>query len=270
MASTAEARITARTGRPSAGESAPRAPAAPPTSGERAARSRGGDTDQARGSGVQHPRLEVTCRCSSPAAHEARGIVNAAGSLGHRKLWVRAKRTRPIDGTVGGMRRGNLIGRFAVLDPLLERGNHVERVWSFAAAAMAHSRRHEQSIRSVNLGDSAERVYDARVVLRTVRRRNLRIGPAVKLNELAAMVDERFQVGIQRIERVAIGFLRPREIAIEIELLDVPRGIVEDEETELIEPRGSSGLRPSQVSPSELAARQQAADLAPGRSIHAR
>ena len=56
---------------------------------------------------------------------------------------------------------------------------------------------------------------------------------------------------------------------VEVELLNVPRGIVEHEEAELIESGRPRGRRPAQVGPSELAARQQAGDLPLRRAVHA-
>ena len=92
----------------------------------------------------------------------------------------------------------------------------------------------------------------------------------MKLNQLAAVADERLQVRIERIERVAIDFFGARGIAFEVEVLDLPRRILEYKEPELVESGGASRRRPPQVGPPELAARQQAADAPPGGCIHAR
>ena len=49
---------------------------------------------------------------------------------------------------------------------------------------------------------------------------------------------------------------------VEIEVLDVPRRILENKEAELVEPGRARRRRPPKVGPPELAARQQAANLA--------
>ena len=57
----------------------------------------------------------------------------------NRNLRLRAERARAIDASIGCVRRDDVFGRLAVLDPRVQRANHVERVRSVAAAAVAHS-----------------------------------------------------------------------------------------------------------------------------------
>src|SRR5437667_189151 len=78
------------------------------------------------------------------------------------------------------------VGGLLVLDPLLERAQRVESIRAFAAAAMVHARRHEQSIRSVHLAGSTHRLQHAGVVVDAVVRGNAGIAPPVILQQLAA------------------------------------------------------------------------------------
>jgi len=67
----------------------------------------------------------------------------------------------------------------------------------------------------------------------------------VVLDQLSSALDERSQIGIQRVDRVVIGFFGPDDVGREVELLDFPAGILEDEETELVEAGRPRGRRPT-------------------------
>src|SRR6185369_2676340 len=100
------------------------------------------------------------------------------------------ERPGAIDGAVGGVRRDDLIRRLLLLDPLLESGDRIERIRTLAAAAVAHPRHHEQTIAVLQVG-LLERLRHAVEVIDAVARRNLRIAPAVILNQLAAAIEKR-------------------------------------------------------------------------------
>ena len=121
---------------------------------------------------------------------------------------------------------------------------------------------------SCDLAGAAKHLQHACVVLRAVAGRDLRIAPAVILNQLAAAIDERLQIRIERIDGVVVRFLRPHDVGIEIELLDIPARVVEHDEPELVESGRSSRCGPSQVGPSQLAAGLEARDLPFGLRIH--
>src|SRR2546427_5966822 len=129
---------------------------------------------------------------SSPRlADEARGLVCASGSSIRRDLWIWTQRTRPLDLSIAHARRHDRIGRLAVFHPLFERAHHVEAVRPLTASAMTHAGHHEQPIRALNLLLAAETLSDPLVVLHAVARRDLRIAPAVVLQQLSAAVEER-------------------------------------------------------------------------------
>src|SRR6266704_3620851 len=73
-------------------------------------------------------------------ANEIGGIVDAARALVFGDLRIGAQRTRAVYLAVGTVRRGQLLRRFALFHPLLERADFVEHVGTFTAAAVTHSR----------------------------------------------------------------------------------------------------------------------------------
>jgi hypothetical protein len=87
---------------------------------------------------------------------------------------------------------------------------------------MAHAGRHEQPIGFLDPAGAAEPLDDALVVLRAARRRDLRIAPAVILNQLAAAIDEWSEVRIERVDRVGISLFRTYDVGWEIEPADLP------------------------------------------------
>ena len=64
----------------------------------------------------------------------------------------------------------------------------------------------------------------ALVVLDAVARRNLRIAPAVILNQLAAAIEERLQIRIERVDRAVVGIIGMAQIGFEVEAIDLPFG----------------------------------------------
>src|SRR6266850_8534291 len=88
--------------------------------------------------------IAMRARCpvmvsSARLAREVRSLVGAAASLIDGNLRVRTERTRAVRFSVAHLRRDDRVGRLALLHPLLERADHVERVRSLAAAAVAHA-----------------------------------------------------------------------------------------------------------------------------------
>src|SRR3954447_18360286 len=116
------------------------------------------------------------------------------------------------------MSREDPIRSVAVLNPLLEGGQHLECVGPFTAAAMTHPWRHEEPVAIVHSASAVKCVEDAPVILRAVARRDLRIAPPVILNQLAAVIDERLEIWIERVDRVSVGIFRSRDIAFAVEL----------------------------------------------------
>src|SRR3954462_3317915 len=116
------------------------------------------------------------------------------------------------------MGREDPIRSAAVLNPFFEGGQHVECVGTFPAATMTHARRHEEPVGIVHSRSAAKCVEDAPVILRAVARRNLRIAPAVILNQLAATIDEWLQVWIERVDRVSVALFGSCDIALTVEL----------------------------------------------------
>ena len=76
-------------------------------------------------------------------------------------------------------------GRLTLFPPLFERGQRVERVGPFTAAAVRHSWREEQSHRRVGL-PLAHQLDKLFVVVHRRSRRDVLIGPAVIDEQLAA------------------------------------------------------------------------------------
>src|SRR4051812_27542618 len=132
---------------------------------------------------------------------------------------------------------------------------------------MTHARIHEKPVGIVNSGLAAKCLYYARVILRAVARRDLRIAPAVILNQLSAVTDEPLQIRIKRVDRASIGSFRSRDIALTVELRNLPGRIPKDEEANVVRPRGSSRPRPAEVGPSELAASRQACGGSGSRGV---
>ena len=87
------------------------------------------------------------------------------------------------------------------------------------------------------------------------------------LNQLPATIDERLHIRFERVDGVAVHFLRARNVGGGIELLHRPGRVGEHEEAELIETGSSRRCRPSGVGPAQLAARKKAGDLASGLVI---
>src|SRR6185436_14556764 len=119
-------------------------------------------------------------------ADKVRGLIDAARALVRRDLRIRAQRTRAIDRAALAVRRDDHGRRRALLHPLLERADLVEVVGAFAAAAVRHARRHEQTVIAADLAGAAGGLHDLLVIRGRVEPGDLRIGPAVVREQLAA------------------------------------------------------------------------------------
>src|SRR5262245_7829180 len=113
-------------------------------------------------------------------------VVRTTRALVGSHLWERAERPRAIDLTFRDVRCGDRRRRLFLLDPVLERGEHVECGGAVAPAAVVHAGHHDEAIAVRQLRSAADLVEHTLVVLRAAGRRNLWIGPAVVLNQLAA------------------------------------------------------------------------------------
>src|SRR5262249_37829294 len=118
----------------------------------------------------------------------------------------------------------------------------------------------------------AERGGDALVVVHAAAGRDLRIVPAVIVNQLAAAGEVRLQVWIDGVDHaaaaIAVDLLGERDGGGEIERVIIPVGILEHDEPEVAVCRPER-LRTAPGRPAQLAAGLQAGDLAPGTRVDA-
>src|ERR1700741_1345132 len=128
------------------------------------------------------------------AALEVRSVVRAARAGEHGDSRIDAERTRAVDHAAGQVRGNDAIGGLALLDPLLERGEHVEGVRPGAARAVLHAGNHEQAEEVVDalacvlpvVAAVTHEMRDFLEVVDRVERRDVRIAPAVIDDELGA------------------------------------------------------------------------------------
>ena len=151
--------------------------------------------------------------CRAYEACRLLGIALVSG-IGRALPGAWAQRSVPIDHAVGGMRDATIrSGGCPRSTHRLERGEHVEACSAPSPPPQCpHSQAPANSryARHARLRGAAEGVDDARAVLRAVAGRDLRIAPAVIVNELAAAIDKRLQVGIERVDRAAVRVLGAR------------------------------------------------------------
>src|SRR6185503_5774121 len=83
-------------------------------------------------------------KLSGRFTYEISGVVDAARALVSGDLRIGAQGTRAVHLAVGTVRRDQLLRRFALLHPLLERAYFVEHIGTFATVAVAHSRLEER------------------------------------------------------------------------------------------------------------------------------
>src|SRR3989449_7914418 len=90
----------------------------------------------------------------------------------------------------------DLVGRLALLNPLLKHGEGVEHKGTIAAETMVHPRRHKQAHGVLHLLGPAHCAYYAVVIVDAVLRGDAGVGPAVVQQELSAMREEFFQIRV--------------------------------------------------------------------------
>ena len=126
-----------------------------------------------------------------------------------------AEPARAIHHTIAHALRFHFFRRHALLHPSLQHGHHVEAAGAIAAGAMRHARHHEQTVGITDMLRTAGALRHGLVVLRAHARGDLRIAPAVVLQQLAAAAEIAGQIRIQRVDGVAILCFRARRIAFE-------------------------------------------------------
>src|SRR6266567_1536954 len=168
-------------------------------------------------------------------AGEVRGIVRAAGAFVLGNLRIGAQWPRSRDLAIGNTRCNDLLGRLSFLYPLLERGDHVEAIWTFATAAGSHSRDHKQTYPIGGLRTAAHFVQHALVVMDGRQRRHILIAPAVIHQKLAAVLRERRKVGVDRIDRAIVDLVGESNVGLDIKRPPIPIWILEDDVLELID-----------------------------------
>jgi len=77
-------------------------------------------------------------------ANKIRRIVGAASPSVFRDLGIRAERARPVHLTGGQMGSRDLGRRFALLDPLFEGAQRIEREGAGPTGTVLHPRHHER------------------------------------------------------------------------------------------------------------------------------
>src|SRR5262245_22797852 len=120
---------------------------------------------------------------SAPAA-EARGVVDTAGALVLRDLWIRTQRPRAHGLSVLHSRTDDRCGSGALLHPADERCERIEGADADATAAMKHARHHEHPVEVSRLRPQLR--DDAFVVIDAHHRVQRVVGPAVVADDLAA------------------------------------------------------------------------------------
>ena len=97
---------------------------------------------------------------------------------------------------------------------------------------MIHPRRHEQPVRRVSRRTHFR--ANSLEVANAVLRHHLLVRPAVVLDQLAPATEERPQISIGRTEYVIVLRHCFREVAIEVQRVEVPRGILEHDVLEVV------------------------------------
>ena len=76
-------------------------------------------------------------------AREVRGFIGATRAGVPRDLGIWAEWARPVGDAVSDARRFDPVGRFATLDPLLQRAQHVKAGSAIPSSAVRHAGHHE-------------------------------------------------------------------------------------------------------------------------------
>ena len=185
-----------------------------------------------------HSKLDAVVRAPlTLVARDERVLAERPGS--HRAALVAACGTEHL-------------GRAALLDPGDQRVEQITRCRTRAAAAVAHTGRHEQPDERAGLLRAAHLLLHARVVVGRAVGINQRIGPAVPQDQLPAAIAERREVRIVGAEHRAelLHGLIPQLLVRRVrERRPVPLGILHEEVAEPVErdgegPAGQAASRP--------------------------
>ena len=120
--------------------------------------------------------------------------------------------------------------------PTIKRANLDERVGPVTAAAMSHSRRHEETDTLVGLR-GAKHFLNASEILDCVEWRDVLIGPAVIHQQLATTSHEFLKVWIGGVHDEVFGAFEAVVVLVEIERAPIPSGILKHHVLCLIEDR---------------------------------
>src|SRR5688572_19560743 len=100
---------------------------------------------------------------------------------------------------------------------------------------MTHARQQKQTVEVLDVSArldgcrSSDCRYDAVEVVDAVVRRDAPVGPAVILDELAAAIPKRPEIGVVRVQQLADMLVRVRDVALQIHRGVVPGWILENE-----------------------------------------
>ena len=124
-------------------------------------------------------------------------------------------------------------------------------------------------IESLRCGRAADAFTARGVVVDAVPRRDQRIAPAVIHQQLAAAAEERLQIRIDRVVVAVVQRVGQRDVLVEVERLEVPVGILEHDELEVVgrDARAARARRPRPAHPSSLPGSRPGKITAPVRRI---
>src|SRR5271170_6631301 len=139
-------------------------------------------------------RPDVELRRVTPDAGPVLGRIDVARSAVSGLFGEGAERHRAL-GLLARLAAGKLggddsVGRLALLNPGVERGERVEVVGTVAAEAVKHARRHEEARVVADLVVAARRIRQVLVKPHRTERGNRRVAVAVIENELLPRVEE--------------------------------------------------------------------------------
>ena len=122
-------------------------------------------------------------------AGEVPGLIRAAAAFPSCFLRKGTQRTRAVHRIIGRVRGNHSIRRLALLHPLFESRDSVERIRPRPAAAVLHPRNHEQAVEALRICPSVS--LHTLEIVDAVERRNIGIAEAVILDQLSAVALKR-------------------------------------------------------------------------------
>ncbi len=139
-----------------------------------------------------------------------------------------AQRSGAVDATVGQVRCDHARGRHSALNPLHERTQTIERVGARTAAAMADTTQQIQPRKRIHRVASTQRVDHAEKVLAGALGCDERVGEAVVDDQLAAVLLERREIRIERVQDVAEQHPCRGQVGVNVERSPIPHRILLD------------------------------------------